>query len=76
MISPFSCRRLPSLRVCATRGRLVCRISLPRWEAGPRGIIRELALVVSPTAPHLRHLTVYRRPASPPVTPGDPPQAA
>jgi hypothetical protein len=54
--------------------RLVCVIALPGRSAGAPG--RELVLVASPAAPHLRRLTVLRRPGAPAVPPDDGPRAA
>lgn len=64
---------LPFLRLRPLRGRLLCLIALPVGGAG-----RELALVASPTAPHLRRLDVYRGGGRPtgPRAPGDLPGAA
>ena len=53
--------------------RFVCRIPLIPRDDAPHGLARELVLVVSPTAPHLRRLTVYRRHA---IAPTEPPRAA
>jgi hypothetical protein len=55
------------------RGRLLCRFALPPCHGAGSALARELVLVLSPTAPHLRRLTVYRRLAA---GPADPPQAA
>jgi hypothetical protein len=68
MLSRF--RRLLARR---PRARLICRFTL-RPHGGPRpALSRELVVVVSTAAPHLRRLTVYRRPGA---GPADPPRAA
>jgi|GEM_PF-5553458 len=64
MISRF--RRL--LRGWLPR-RLICRFPLFLADDTSRGLTRELVLVLSPTVPHLRRLTIYRRCAT---DPGDP----
>jgi hypothetical protein len=62
--SPHLLGRLPR--------RLICRFPLlPAY--GTSGLARELVLVVSPTAPHLRRLIVYRPCLT---TPTVPPRAA
>lgn len=74
MRSPFS--RIPSLRLRAARGRLLCLISLPLRGDASSGLARELALVASASAPHLRRLTVYRQLRNPPLRPDDTVRAA
>ena len=54
-------------------GRLICRLPLPPCYATGSALGRELVVVVSPTPPRLRRLTVFRRLA---VGPADPLQAA
>lgn len=66
----------PSLRLRPTRGRLVCRISLPVRRFARGACHRELVLVASPLAPRLRRLTVYRRLADPLRGPDEPPRTA
>ncbi|HVC35160.1 MAG TPA: hypothetical protein VNL16_16730, partial [Chloroflexota bacterium] len=68
MISRF--RRLLTDRL---PHRLICRFPLIARYDATHGLARELVLVVSPTAPHLRRLTVYRRHA---IAPTEPPRAA
>ena len=70
MISRSS--RLLSFRLWSLRRRLVCRLGLPQRDA----LARELVLVASPTAPHLRRLTVHRRLGAPSLLPDDAPEAA
>ncbi|HZR98291.1 MAG TPA: hypothetical protein VFE37_06275 [Chloroflexota bacterium] len=64
MTSPFS--RLLARRL---RGRLICRLVLRPSEGGGSGPARELVVVLSPSAPYLRRLTVYRRLAAGPTRP-------
>lgn len=68
MISRF--RRLLAAR---PRGRLICRFALRPCLGTSSAFARELVVVLSPTAPHLRRLTVYRRLAA---GPHEPPRAA
>ena len=63
-------RRLLAYR---PRTRLICRFALRPYGGPAPAHSRELVVVVSPTAPHLRRLTVYRRLAA---GPADPPRAA
>jgi hypothetical protein len=68
MTSPFS--RLLARRL---RGRLICRFALRPCRGADAALARELVVVLSPSAPYLRRLTVYRRPAA---GPAEPPRAA
>lgn len=72
----FPSNLVPSLRLRAIGGRLVCLLSLPSGNAPHRGFSRQLALVASPRPPHLRRLTVYRRDAEPALRPGGAGRAA
>lgn len=45
--------------------RLICRFPFFSARDATRGFARDVVLVVSPTAPHLRRLTVYRRRTAP-----------
>lgn len=64
-----------SVRLRTVRRRLLCLIGFP--EQGIDGAFtRQLVLVASPTAPHLRRLTVLRRLGAPSVLPDDAPEAA
>ena len=74
MRSPFS--RLLSLRLRRIPGRLLCSLPLPRADCACQPFLRELVVVASPTRPHLRRLTVYRRLPASAEDPGYPPQAA
>ena len=68
---PRASNRVPFLRLRPLPGRLLCLVGLPIGGG------RELALVASPTPPHLRRLAVYRGGARPTgsTPPGDPPRA-
>jgi hypothetical protein len=68
MTSPFS--RLLAGRL---RGRLICRFALRPSRSASAALARELVVVLSPSAPYLRRLTVYRRLAAAPT---EPPRAA
>ena len=64
-----NCPRL-SVRLRTVRRRLLCLVGLPeRSSDGP--FTRQLVLVASPTAPHLRRLTVHRRLVDPSPCPED-----
>jgi len=65
--------RFRRLLACRRRGRLLCRFALPPCHGAGSPLARELVVVLSPTAPHLRRLTVYRRLAA---DPADTPPAA
>lgn len=65
-----------SIRLRTLGGRLYCLIRLPRLGAGARDLVAETTLVASPSAPHLRRFTVYRRLAGPPSHPDGAPEAA
>ena len=71
----FPANRLPAVRLWSAGGRVFCRITVP-WRDAGGGLTREWALIASPTAPHLRRLTVYRRSPGPPAFPDEPPAAA
>ncbi len=64
MTSPFS--RLLARR---PRGRLICRFALRPYGGAGSGPARELVVVLSPSAPYVRRLTVYRRLAAGPTRP-------
>jgi len=66
---------LPHLRLRASPKRIVCLISLSRRSVRTRQTHRELAVVASRSAPHLRYLTVYRQLIDP-RPPMDGPRAA
>jgi hypothetical protein len=68
MTSLFSRSLTPWLR-----GRLICRFALRPSRGASSALARELVVVLSPSAPYLRRLTVYRRPTGGPV---EPPRAA
>jgi len=65
-----------SIRLRTVGGRLCCLIRLPLLGAGTRGLVADTTLVASPSAPHLRRFTVYRRLAGPPSPPDGAPEAA
>jgi len=62
-----------SLRLRRRRSGLLCRLVLPDFSALPDGLAREFVLLASPTTPHLRRLTVYRRRSG---APDEPPRVA
>jgi hypothetical protein len=64
MTSPFS-----RLLAGWLRGRLICRFALRPSRGTSPALVRELVLVLSPSAPYLRRLTVYRRLAAGPTRP-------
>ncbi len=66
---------LPHLRLRASPERIVCLISLSKRTVRTRQTRRELAIVASRCAPHLRYLTVYRQLIDP-SPPLDGPRAA
>ncbi|MGD9510664.1 MAG: hypothetical protein AB7I38_18385 [Dehalococcoidia bacterium] len=68
MISRF--RRLLARRL---RARLICRFALRPHGSPQPALARELVVVLSAAAPHMRRLTVYRRLEA---DPADPLQAA
>jgi len=68
MTSPFS-----RLLARWLRGRLICRLALRPSTGASAPLVRELVVVLSPSPPHLRRLTVYRRLAAAPT---EPPRAA
>ncbi len=65
---------LSPLRLQPLGWRLICRLRFPflPWHTAQR----ELVVVASPTAPHLRRLTVYRPQSDLDGHVDDPPQAA
>ena len=64
-----------SVRLRTVRRRLLCLIGLPE-QSTDGAFTRQLVLVASPTAPHLRRLTVHRRLGAPSLLPDDAPEAA
>jgi hypothetical protein len=64
MTSPLS--RLLAHRL---RGRLICRFALRPPRGAGSALACELVIVLSPSAPYLRRLTVYRRLAAGPTRP-------
>lgn len=64
------------LRLRQTRGRILCRLSLPQLKLTSEPFTRELVLIASPKAPHLRRLTLYSRKSTRTEGPDCPPLAA